>query len=115
MTLAVSGGSLVAVVTVPADRAATATLVPALHELADTLIAEAVAAVDREGSEITCRSGCPACCLQPVPVAEPEARFLADLVDSFPKERQESVRSRVAETVRSLETEGLDRALERGD
>lgn len=103
------------VLTVPAEPVDMAALVPVLHELADTLISEAKVAVDREGLEITCRSACPACCFQPVPVTEPEARFLAELVDSLPKARQESVRSRVVETVSALEIEGLDYAFRQAD
>lgn len=115
VTVVSSGESLVTVVTVPADRVDTAALVPALQELADALIAEAVAAVDRERSEITCRAGCSACCFQPVPVTEPEARFLGELVGSLPEDQQESVRSRVRETVSALEIGNLDRAFEQVD
>ncbi|MEA3511073.1 MAG: YkgJ family cysteine cluster protein [Actinomycetota bacterium] len=115
VTVAASGESLDAVVAVPADPADPAALVPVLQELADALMAEAVAAVDREGLGITCRSGCPACCFQPVPVTEPEARFLVELVGSLPEDQKESVRSRVRETVSALETENLDRTFEQID
>jgi len=99
-------GTVTAFVAVPSSPVEVAEVVPALHELDDSLVAESVAATDRQHRKITCRFGCTACCYQLVPVSEVEARFLNKLVDSLPRDQSDAVRASAAAVVRDLDAEG---------
>jgi Fe-S-cluster containining protein len=59
------------------------------------------------GKEISCRAGCGACCRQAVAISAVEAQALAELVDTFPAERQSIVRERFQAGIRRLEEAGL--------
>ena len=107
VTVRSSRGTFASILTVPASPVEVAAVVPALRALDDSLIAEAVTAVENEGGRISCRLGCAACCYQLVPVTEMEAQFLTKAVDTLPPDQRHAVRARATEAVRTLEAAGL--------
>jgi Fe-S-cluster containining protein len=77
-------------------------LLPILHAFDDAVIAMATDSIESGGKKISCRAGCGACCRQLVPVAEPEAFYLAEVVAAMPAEHQERVRARFREALEAL-------------
>ncbi len=80
----------------------------AITEVATRVAAEDAAAA---GEPVTCRAGCGACCRQLVPISEPEAYLIAELVAALPEPRRSAVRERFAAARRRLEEAGLLDAL----
>ena len=74
-----------AVVDAPAGPCRPEDIVPALHQLADAVVAGHRAAA-------SCAAGCGTCCRQLVPVTLPEVGFLQRVVADQPRERHEQIR-----------------------
>ena len=77
------------------------------RELGQRISQIAVEQVESEGSRVSCKLGCAACCRQLVPVSAVEAVSLAAVVAAMPKERRDEVRRRFAAAVLRLEAAGL--------
>jgi Fe-S-cluster containining protein len=82
-------------------------LLPVLHGLSGSILGSLSRQAAAQGREITCGAGCGACCRQPVPVGEDEARALALLVDQMPRARRDAVRARFDAALSRLESAGL--------
>jgi Fe-S-cluster containining protein len=83
--------------------------------LGEKLIGMAVKAETARSGPISCRKGCGACCRQAVPVSQPEAWMLADLVASMPPPRRKEILERFQKARERLDAEGfLARSLEKG-
>jgi Fe-S-cluster containining protein len=93
--------------TVPSGPAHVEDLLPVFQGLAEVVVGVGVRRVEQEGARISCRAGCGACCRQPVPVAESEARALKRLVHAMPEPRRTQIRERFAAAVRRLAENGL--------
>ncbi len=83
-------------VPVPDGDARPRDLVNTAHALAESIVARAVHATAANGEAISCRKGCGACCRQVVPVSQPEARQIAELVESLPEPRRSVIAERFA-------------------
>jgi Fe-S-cluster containining protein len=94
-------------ITVPSGPTRVGDLLPVFQGLADVVVGVGVRKVEREGARVSCRAGCGACCRQPVPVSESEARALKHLVEGMPEPRRTQVRERFAGAVRRLAEGGL--------
>jgi Fe-S-cluster containining protein len=94
-------------VEVPEGLTRPASLVPLAHAIAEAASDVASDRSRSEGRPISCRKGCGACCRQLVPVAEVEARRLADVVAEMPEPRRRAVRARFDEVRRRLDEAGL--------
>ena len=105
--LATSDGELAAWVVVPNRPARVDELVPAAQDLTDGIVELAVLQAEKAGEKVSCRAGCSACCAQLVPVSEPEAFALADLVADLPEARRRRVLARFAEAIGGMEDAGL--------
>jgi len=92
---------------IPAARIRLVDLLPTLQGLSNAIVAAAVRQVEREGRAVSCRRGCGACCRQPVPIAEPEAIQLAELIDAMAAERRELIRRRFRDGIERLAAAGL--------
>lgn len=88
-------------------------LLPILQAFDDAVIGVAADKVERAGLKVSCRAGCGACCRQLAPVSEAEAVHLAEVVDSWPAERQAELRERFRATLEALGTHGLLKRLRR--
>src|SRR4051812_18808290 len=82
-------------------------LLPVFQGLANVEVGVAVQSVERQGKSLSCRKGCGACCRQPVPITETEARALTQLVDEMPEPRRSLVRDRFADGLRRLDAAGM--------
>jgi Fe-S-cluster containining protein len=101
--------------TVPSGPARVDDLLPVFRGLADAVVGIGVRQVEQQGARVSCRAGCGACCRQPVPVAEAEARAIRRLVEAMPEPRRTQVRERFAAAVRRLADGGLlDRVRDTG-
>lgn len=90
-------------------------LLPPARALTEQATAVAIGQVASQGQSISCRAGCGACCRQLVAISVIEAQALADLVRQLPEPRQQLIRQRFADVLRTLEAAGLlDAAAPRG-
>jgi Fe-S-cluster containining protein len=82
-------------------------LLPLVQSFGDAVAASATKAAEGQGEKVSCKKGCGACCRQLVPIAEVEARRLAQVVRELPEPRRAAVRARFAAARRRLEEAGL--------
>lgn len=94
-------------ITVPAGMAQPRELLPIFQGFTNVVVGVAVRHIEEKGLHISCRAGCGACCRQPVPISETEARALARLVERMPEPRQSQLRARFAAAVQRLDDAGL--------
>jgi Fe-S-cluster containining protein len=83
------------------------TLVPPMQELCNGVVALALRREARGGGNLSCGKGCGVCCSQLVPLAAPEAFFLAEYVQSLPPARRKGIAERFATVRRAVEGAGL--------
>ena len=105
--LRLGGEFLEAEASVPDVDLRVADLLPVLQSLDDAIVASLARQVEAQGRPISCRAGCGACCCQVVPVSEPEAVHVAEVVAAMPEERQAVVRARFDEGIERFERAGL--------
>ena len=99
---------------VPAEPIALKEMLPLFFSFAYTVMSAAANGVEQSGEKISCKKGCGACCRQLVPISETEARWIAELVDRLPIQKQNEIRDRFAEARRRLAESGLlDKLLHR--
>ena len=94
-------------VEVPAGDARPRDLLPAAYVLTEEIVGRGVQRVAQGGAAISCRKGCGACCRQVVPVSQPEARHLSDVVAALPEPRRAAVRARFTAARERLAASGL--------
>jgi Fe-S-cluster containining protein len=82
-------------------------MLPLMRNFTDMLVQLSAETVTSQGKTITCRAGCGACCRQPVPVSEAEARALAAYVANLPQERRAAVVERFRAVLEKLAGAGL--------
>jgi Fe-S-cluster containining protein len=83
-----------------------------LFPLEDRLVGMGVRSAQQEGRTVSCRSGCGACCRQPVPVSLPEAFLLYEIVASQPPEQRECTLARFEAVKEALQANGFgDRSI----
>ena len=92
---------------VPTGPTTVADLLPAARAIADAVVGETAAAVERLGACVSCGPGCGACCRMLVNVSEVEARRLREVVLALPEPRRSLVLARFAEALRRLDGAGL--------
>lgn len=93
--------------TLPAGNVATTQLLPIFQTLANLVVDAAEESVTRNGLSVSCSKGCGACCRQPVPISETEARALLRLVDALPEPRRTSIRNRFSDARNRLDAAGM--------
>jgi Fe-S-cluster containining protein len=79
-------------------------ILPAMDQLADQVIAVAMA---DSSKPISCAKGCDTCCRQLVPIAPVEARGLQRLVESMPADRKEEILARFERNMGELRESGV--------
>lgn len=92
---------------VPSGPMSTVELIPILQGFVQVATDIAQRDVETRGEAIACRTGCGACCRQPVPISESEARYLAAVVAALPEESRRAVEQRFADAVERLSEGGL--------
>jgi Fe-S-cluster containining protein len=73
-----------------------AAMLPAFRRIADQLVDVAIEKAAGENKAISCKKGCGACCRMAVPVSEPEAYRLREVVDAMPEPQKSIVQERFA-------------------
>lgn len=94
-------------VTLPAGSIATTQLLPIFQTLTNLVVNAAEESVSRQGRSVSCSKGCGACCRQPVPISETEARAISRLVDAMPEPRRMSIRTRFSDARSRLDAAGM--------
>jgi Fe-S-cluster containining protein len=94
-------------ITLPADSVSATDLLPIYQGLTNLVVDIGVEAVEHRGEAVSCRKGCGACCRQPVPISETEARAVAQLVENLPEPRRSIVRERFVGARNRLAAAGL--------
>lgn len=92
---------------VPAGPVPLVQIIPVIHGIASALAQVGIEEVQEEGKTVSCRAGCGACCRQAVPVTEPEAQYLAALVESLPAGHQAHVRERFRQAIERVDAAGV--------
>ena len=92
---------------VPAQPIALKEMLPLFFSFADAVMSTAANGVEQAGDQISCKKGCGACCRQLVPISETEARWIRELVDRLPPQKQTQIRNRFADARRRLAETGL--------
>src|SRR5262245_25009512 len=88
---------------VPAGPATVDDFLPLLQILDDKIVASAEGDVQRQGTCISCQTGCGACCRQLVPLSPVDARHIARLVANMPEPRKTEIVGRFAAARQKLE------------
>lgn len=94
-------------VTVPETPCGPDEVLPFAQSLTNEVVGKAIHMVEAEGKSIACCKGCGACCSQLVPITETEARHIADLIKSFPKDRKKAVMQRFEQAREQFQQAGL--------
>jgi Fe-S-cluster containining protein len=113
LELRIGDATLESEITMPTAPIPLGPMLPLFRSLADGVVQVGVEAVEAEGRSVSCCKGCGACCRQLVPIAEAEARRIAEVVEALPEPRRSVIRSRFAEARRRLEESGLIDVLQR--
>jgi Fe-S-cluster containining protein len=92
---------------VPTVPVESASLLPLLRSLTDTLVGIAAEETRARGLSISCRKGCGACCRQLVPISEMEVVALRRLVAALPEPRRSTVIERFERGIARLAEAGL--------
>ena len=87
-------------------------MLPALRSLTDALVDDAVQQTTEAGRNVSCRSGCSACCRQLVPVLPVEMGPIRKVIGSLPPAQREVVLERARHARGSAERAGLGPALD---
>jgi Fe-S-cluster containining protein len=93
--LRIAGHPVQLQLTVPSGPATRRTMLPVLRQLADAVVEIGVQQAQAQGERVSCTKGCGACCRQLVPITEPEAHALRELVDGMPEPRRTSIMQRM--------------------
>jgi Fe-S-cluster containining protein len=104
---------LEAQLTVPTAPIRLRQALPLVQAFADRVVDAGVQSAEARGEHISCKKGCGACCRQPVPIAEVEARDLRRVVEEMPEPRRSEVRARFAAARQRLVESGMLERLER--
>lgn len=107
VSLRIAGRPLHLRVSVPAAPVRRRALLPLFRQLADAVVDFAVEDAELAGERVSCTQGCGACCRQLVPITEPEAHALRQLLDEMPPARRAALEDRFADARRRLEDAGL--------
>lgn len=86
-------------------------LLPILQSLSDKITDLVVTSAQKMGKPLSCREGCGACCRQPVPITQVEARSIAEWLNQQPQERQTALRERFHQAAARLEESGIAQEL----
>lgn len=93
--------------TVPAGPTTLKEILPLAQSLSEAVVNAASHELEQRGVKISCCKGCGACCRQLVPVAEVEARRLAELVEAMPEPRRSQIKARFDDALRRFDEAGL--------
>jgi Fe-S-cluster containining protein len=97
-----AGRTIQATVSVPKDNLRMTDILPLLFSFSNALVMLGEDVAKEAGKPASCRAGCGACCRQLVPIGEPEALHIAELVQALPPDRAAVVRERFRAALEAL-------------
>lgn len=106
-SLPVGGGYLNASVQVPSGRTTLTELLPIIQNLDNAIVGRVIEEAQANGTPISCRAGCSACCRQFVSVNLFEAEAILDWIRSQPEERQAEIEARFQRALARLNAAGV--------
>lgn len=107
MQLRVGGAQASIKFGVPTRAMTMVELLPVLQGFDNAIIKLAEADAAAQGKTISCKAGCGACCRQLVPISEPEARHVAQVVEDLPEPRRTEIVGRFNAALARLEETGM--------
>jgi len=113
LRMELAGRALEANVTLPTAPVPATAMVPVVHALTDEVVRRIGDVLAAQGTPVSCRAGCAACCRKLVPVSATEARRLPAIVASLPEELRARIEDRAARARLRLGDAGLLGALDR--
>ncbi|MET0052254.1 MAG: YkgJ family cysteine cluster protein, partial [Candidatus Thiodiazotropha sp.] len=87
-------------------------LLPLFQDITNKVVSVAIQGVEEKGQQISCRSGCGACCSQLVPISRAEGYALLALIEQMPEDRQAAVKARFEHNLLRFNESGLNQDLE---
>ncbi|MBK7540282.1 MAG: YkgJ family cysteine cluster protein [Candidatus Competibacteraceae bacterium] len=105
--LVIAGKKLKVEMPVPAGPVRLGDMLSFFRYLTDSFVALAEDNARADGTVVSCKKGCGACCRQLVPVAEVEARHLEELIERLPEARRSEIRNRFERARERLQAAGL--------
>ena len=105
--LPVGGGLLHASAQLPVGHTTLTQLLPIIQNLENTIVGRVAEEALQEGSPISCRAGCGACCRQMVPLSLFEAEALTAWIETLPEERIKELEERFHRAVSALRDQGV--------
>lgn len=105
--LPVGGGFLNASALLPAGQMTLTQLLPVIQNLENAIVGKVGEEAALEGSPISCRAGCGACCRQLVPVSLFEAEALTAWMRTLPEERRAELEQRFHRALSALRDAGV--------
>ncbi len=97
LALAIGGERFDFELTIPATPVKPQRMLPVLQKMTNEIVSRGVQRVNEAGKTISCKAACGACCRQPLLISEVEAFNLAELVESMPLERRQTIKARFRE------------------
>ncbi|HEX3469690.1 MAG TPA: YkgJ family cysteine cluster protein [Silvibacterium sp.] len=105
--LPVGGGFLNASANLPAGQTTLTQLLPIIQNLENAIVGRIGEEAVQEGSPISCKAGCGACCRQLVPVNFFEAEALTEWMATLPEERRTELEGRFHRALLALRNAGV--------
>jgi Fe-S-cluster containining protein len=97
---------------VPDEPSTPRDLVRTAQVLTEAIVAKGIS---RTPEAISCRKGCGACCRQVVPISQPEARHIAELIEQLPEPRKTQIKARFAAAEQQLDGTDLPHRMAHSD
>lgn len=86
----------------PVEPVKVQTMLPVFRSLTNGLVDIAIDASTEVGKPISCKKGCGACCRMAIPISEPEAYRLRQVIEDMPEPRQSVIRKRFEDGMRTF-------------
>lgn len=99
-------------VTVPSGPTSVDELLPFAQALSDAIVHQTIRLVQDAGENVSCTSGCGACCRGFVAITQAEARQLRKHIAELPQARRSILESRFKQAHQRLEDAGLLKAIQ---
>lgn len=105
--LKIAGNPLDLEARVPDRRTSAVELIPAFQAFTNQVVAHSIKQTEASGKSISCKSGCGACCKQPVPVTMLEVEYLNRVVKKMPAQKQQQIRAIFIHHLQVVEEAGM--------
>lgn len=106
-TLSIGEGTLRASANLPVGRTTLTQILPLVRGLEDSIMGRVAEEAVTNGTPISCRAGCGACCRQLVPVSLFEAEALSEWLRSLPAEQRQPIEARFHHALEQLRDAGI--------